>query len=123
VRYSAVTDVKLLFYRGTAHAAGSCEDAIHYSSTQLTYQNVGNKSRRFSNKVKCLLAECSKFFFVPFNGVCNSLRINFHGQNEISSIPKIYVRAVLPLTILNIYRCRNITKSFSLLMLVAVRSK
>jgi hypothetical protein len=69
VRYSAVTDVKLLFCPGIDHAAGSCEDAIHYSSIQLAYQNVGNKSRRFSNKVKCLLAEGSKFFFVPFNGV------------------------------------------------------
>jgi hypothetical protein len=84
------------------HAAGSCVDSIHYSSIQLAYQNVGNKSRRFSNKVKCLLVEGSKLFFVPFNGVCNSQQNSFHGQNKISSFLHIYVQAELSVAILNI---------------------
>jgi hypothetical protein len=52
VRYSAVTDVTLLFHPGKDPAAGSCKDAIHYSSIKFAYHNVGNKSRRFSSKVK-----------------------------------------------------------------------
>jgi hypothetical protein len=61
-----------LFYRGTDEAAGSCEDAIHYSSIPLAYQNVGNKSRRFSNKVKHLLVEGPRFF------LCHSLEFECH---------------------------------------------
>jgi hypothetical protein len=49
-----------------------------------------------------LLAEGSKFFFVPFNGVWNSQQNNFHGQNKISSFLHIYVQAALSVAILNI---------------------
>jgi hypothetical protein len=51
-----------LFYPGKDHAAGSCKDAIHDSSIKFAYHNVGNKSGRFSRKVKRLLVEGPKFF-------------------------------------------------------------
>jgi hypothetical protein len=58
IRYS---DVTLLFYPGKDRAAGSCKDAIHYSSIKFAYHDVSNKSRHFSNKVKRLLVECPQF--------------------------------------------------------------
>lgn len=61
-RYSAVTDVTLLCYPGKIRAAGSCTGAIHCSPNKFSYRNVGNKSRRFSSKVKRLLVEGPQFF-------------------------------------------------------------
>jgi hypothetical protein len=52
----------VLFHPGKDYAAGSCKDAIHYSSIKFAYHNVGNKSRRFSSKVKHLLVEGPQIF-------------------------------------------------------------